>query len=314
MTVWDALKTLPNLRTLNLDLEYCKISLPLNALASLGNLHSITLKNVKSSRESSQILDAFARMVAKSPKLTSIHLFPLLSFSMAVDPTYSLHQVFRYWPSMSTTTSTSKADAPPSLRLRHLGLNSCLVRLDHITLPHLRNLQSIRLHSVIDPYDDGRRNNLNDGPQQREVGSSVDEFWRILATEEIWLEEIEHDDVGEGFLDYLEAYPTMAGPGLETGLKSLTLNPDSWHRDPSYSNPMAKRFFSKQGPLVKHAKTLEELTIKSSYEGDWSFDMNNLGTLAMCANLKTFGMGIISGKIPWGDDSDDSENTVVRVL
>jgi len=244
-------------------------------------------------------------MVAKSPKLTSIHLFPLVS---AEDPKYSLHQVFKYWPSMF------KADAPLPLRLHHLSLNSCLVRLDHITLPHLRHLQSIHLQSVIDPYDDDRRNNLNNGPQQREVGSSVDEFWRTLAAEEIWLEEIKHEDVGEGFLDYLEAYPTMAGPGPETGLKSLTLNPDSGYRGPSYSNPMARRFFSKQGPLIKHAKTLDELTIKSWYEGGWSFDMNNLRTLAMCANLKTFGMGIISGKIPYGEDSDDSKNTVVRLL
>ena len=99
-TVWDALKTLPNLRTLDLNVKYCQIPLPLDTIASLGDIHSITLKDVEYSRRSSQILDAFARMVAKSPKLMSMDLLYLQSSSRATEPAYSLHHAFKYWPSI----------------------------------------------------------------------------------------------------------------------------------------------------------------------------------------------------------------------
>jgi len=247
----------------------------------------------------------------------SMDLLYLQSSSRATEPAYSLHHAFKYWPSiLSITTSTPQADACPPLQLRHLGLNACLVRLDHIVLPHLRHLQSIHLQSIIDPYDDSYPNNINNGSRQRKVGSSIDEFWRALASEEVWVEEIVHEDVGVGFLDYLELYPTTAGsgPGPEAGLKSLTLSPDPWHRGPSYSNPLAGRFFSDRGLLIKHAKTLEKLLIKPRYEGDWCFDVNNLKVLAACANLKAFGMSVISGQIPLSDDGADMENIVVRVL
>jgi len=42
--------------------------------------------------------------------------------------------------------------------------------------------------------------------------------------------------------------------------------------------------------------------------------ITNLKVLATCANLKAFGMSVISRQIPLSDDGADTENNVVRVL
>ena len=291
-TLWDALEGLPNLRTLDLELRLCKVPLPLNSLASIGVLQVIVLKDIDSTPHSAEILDALAWMVARSTHLTSIDLLPVKPYSKPVDPLYSLHQVFNY---CSTSASSPTTTENQPLRIHHLGLNACLVRLDRKTLPHLRHLKFLSLRSIIDPYMDPYDNdsfNLNSGDEQKKFGSSLDEFWRTLKREGVWLEEIVHEDVGVGFLDYLEAYPTRSNGG--TVLKSLNLTPDPWYRGLLYSNPMARRFFSEQGALHKHANNMEDLRIEPVYEGDWCFDTYNVDAVSACCQLKVLGMSVLS--------------------
>ena len=290
-TVGNALSALPNLRILDLDLKHCKVPLRLDRLTGLN---TIVLSNVDYARDSEHILDVFAKMVAKSPQLTSIEILPVWSYLRQVAPIYSLHQIFKYYPT----------DIPP-LRLHHLGLNACLLRIDHTTLPHIKHLKSLRLRSFIDPYAapyDGYEKNPNNGEEQKKVGSHLDSFWRTMATEGIWLEKIVHQDVGPGFLDYLSSY---------SGLKALTLTPDPWYRSLEYSNPMARQFFANLGPLFRHSQSLEDLRIDPCYEGDWCVDTYNVAAISACTNLKEFGMSVLSGQLLRRDTDDNTENGVV---
>lgn len=115
-----------------------------------------------------------------------------------VPQTHSFHQVFKYYP----------VDAPP-LRLGHLGLNACLLRLDQTTLRHIKTLKSLRLTAIVDPFglpDGDDETNINNGEKQKRVGSSIEDFWKTMASEGIWLEDILHEDVCPAFLDYLSSY------------------------------------------------------------------------------------------------------------
>jgi len=286
--VIEALKSFTSLQTLDLDLKECKISLRLHDITTL---HAISLTNIDYSRHAEEIYDNFAKMVSKSPNLTSVDILPVKNFSKPTPPTHSLHQVFKYYP----------ADAPP-LRLRHIGLNACLLRLDHTTLRHLKTLKSLQLTAIIDPYAppyDGYETNIDNGEEQKRVGSSLADIWKTMEAQGIWLEAIHHEDVCPEFLDYLSSY---------SGLKSLNVRPDPWHKGLPYSNPLATRFFANPGPLFNHLQTLENLHIEPRYEGDWCFDSHNASAVAACINLRTFGMSVLSSRVRYSDDAEPLAN------
>jgi len=190
-------------------------------------------------------------MVANSPQLTSIDFFPGKSpLTDMTSPEHSLHHLLECIRNNAAR-----------LRLRHLGLDACLLRLDGTTLPHLRWLKSLRLTHVYDPYAQphgSQHADIKNAEKHKQVGSSVEELWRTMAHEGIWLEDIVHEDVCPGFLEYLSSY---------SGLKSLKLVPDQGGQTSSYANAQAQQLFAQTGPLIHHSHTLEKLVIMPRYEG-----------------------------------------------
>jgi len=271
--VMSAMKTLPSLRSLTIDAKYLKIPLNLDEFTSL---HTISLLNSNDSDHSEEIMDTLAKMVANSPQLTSIELLPQ-SHQEVTSPKHSLHHLVKYMPNDAAV-----------LRLRHLGLSESLLRLDSTTLPHFRSLKSLQLTGITDPYSPFY-NNPSNLDEVRQVGSSLEDFWRTMANEGIWLEEIDHVDVCPEFQDYLMMY---------SGLRSLKLTPDPWSKEPAYVKAQAERFFAIPGPLLQHSQTLEELFIRPRYEGGWCFDVQSPSeSLSACVHLKKLGVGIISEQL-----------------
>ena len=130
-------------------------------------------------------MDALAKMVANSPQLTSIDFFPGKSpLTDMTSPKHSLHHLLECIPNNAAR-----------LRLRHLGLDACLLRLDGTTLPHLRWLKSLRLTHVYDPYAQphgSQHADIKNAEKHKQVGSSVEELcgpwhtrasgWKISST------------------------------------------------------------------------------------------------------------------------------------
>ena len=273
----SALKTLPSLQTLTINATYCKIPLKLNKISGLS---TISLKN-DDADFSEKTLEALAKMVANSPQLTSIDLLSGLSSRKSRSYKHSLHYLLKHYPK----------DAAP-LRLHHLGLDGCYLRLDSTTLPHLRSLKSLRLTRIIDPYAPSHGSlgaNIDGTNQLKQVGNSYEDLWKIMENKGIWLEKIDHDDVCPEFQQYLATY---------SSLKILRLIPDTRYKGATYLKEQSKHFFDNSGPLLRHSQNLEELIIKPRYEGGWCFDMySSSESLSACVKLKKLGICVLAHQV-----------------
>ena len=160
----------------------------------------------------------------------------------------------------------------PSGRLRRLCLHDCFVHIDKFTLPHLRQLTSLELICVqYTPY-----------PWSTFIGSGIQ------------LEELVHNTITDSLIDYLSSY---------SGLKKLWLSVSPF-MDTSPSDQAATRFFN--NVLSRHVETLESLSVKAYYEGEWCFTSQNAGVISQCTKLNHLLMGITSAKN--SRDSDSVEN------
>ncbi|KDR72800.1 hypothetical protein GALMADRAFT_101133 [Galerina marginata CBS 339.88] len=279
-TVMDALKSLPNLREFWVSLPSIKTPVAWEHLKGLRQIH---IEGTCDEHED-ETFDSLAKAVAQSPQLTSIEIASGWRYRLPTNKKQSLHQIFKYYP----------RDATP-LRLRHLQLMTWLVRLDEVTLPHLKHLTSLELVNIEDPYarspytlaesdDESEAKHEN-----RRYGSSVEEIWKTMRSARIRLEELTVDVVTPSFLDYLSSY---------SGLKMLHITPGGFHEGTS-SDALAKKFFA--DPLQKHSGSLEDLNIAARYEGLWCFSDHNLPAIAKCTNLKSLRIAIISSQL-WNDD------------
>jgi hypothetical protein len=289
--VMNALKTLPNLRVLLLHTTHCKIPVPFHDLS--GMIEEISIHGTT---DQAEILDNIAKLVARSPKITSVEVLSDWRYRQPVDENHSLHQIFKYYPQSS-----------PPLQLRRLSLKSCLVKLDDVTLPHLQHLTSLSLKSVDDPFKRRPRwgiiqdesSDLQHAIAQQKYGSSLDDIWKMLKISRIHLEELTLDVVVPSFLEYLASY---------SGLKKLRLTAGGFN-DGSISDSTAKQFFS--APFTNHVQSLGDLDITAPYEGSWCFGPCNLAAISRCTNLKTLRMAIISGQLYLSPGSLDELNVIV---
>lgn len=268
-----AISRAPNLRSLHLTISHSKIPISFD---DFSHLHSISIVGT-SQKYHEQIFESVAHMVARSPDLTSIDVVSNWRYYHGIDRTQSLHQLFKY----------CDPDAPP-LRLRHLGLQMCLVKLDATTLPHLGHLKSLRLTHIEDPHSRGQYTiedeELGDSPlrtEQKRYGSSLAEFWTALLQSGVQLEEITLDTVVSPFVDYLASY---------SGVRRLHLTPGGF-RDGNTSDFMAESFFI--WALPNHTASLEDLSINAVYEGGWCFGSHNRELFAQCTRLKTWRMSLV---------------------
>jgi hypothetical protein len=287
----NALKTLPNLRVLLLGITNCKFPFPLH---DLSGIQEISICDI-SENHNAEIFDNVAKLVAQSPKITSIDIMSYSRYFGEPDHLcQSLHQIFKHYPQSSVP-----------LRLRHLSLKACFVKLDDLTLPHLQHLTSLSLLNIENP--DNRRSRWeNNEPselpltkEQQTYGSSLDDIWKALTFSGIYLEELALDVVVPSFLEYLASY---------SGLKKLRLTADGF-RDGYSSDSMATQFFST--PFINHVQSLEDLSITALFEGSWCFGPWNQAIVSRCTNLKTIKMAIVSGQLHPFEDSSVKRNVIV---
>ena len=165
-------------------------------------------------------------------------------------------------------------------------MDSCLVRFDDITLPHLKYLTSLSLTNIKDTsdstptYSDGRISVDSEEEikaEQGRWGSSGHEIWSALIKADIFLEEITVDFVVHTFIAYLASY---------SGLKILNLTNGA--SDEEISNDLAARFYAK--PLSNHVQSLRKLARRIVGE-------HNLFLISQCINLKHLVVTVISSQV-----------------
>jgi len=257
----DALRALPKMDSLHARISHCRLQVPFHWFSKLqeisidginGQYHTGTLENL-------------SKMVSHSPQLHSINIKSGIRYPTPLAKTQSLHQLFQKF---------SKDAAP--LRLRRLVLDTCLLRFDDVTLPHLKYLTSLSLTHIEDTSDPHPTYFYRVNPdseeiktEQRRWGSSLQEIWSALIKTDIRLEEITIDVVVPAFVAYLASY---------SGLRLLSLTGDG--SDQKASDDLATQFYAK--PLANHVQSLRKLDIAANYEGSWCVDEHNLSLISQC--------------------------------
>ncbi|KAF8968535.1 hypothetical protein BDZ97DRAFT_1755206 [Flammula alnicola] len=305
-TIMKALRSLPKLQNLSIGLTFLKIALPLQRLQTLREI-TITDKNCSSGEGPNyETYSNLGKLIARNSFITSIHIERQDYDSQHTDPSASFHHLFWCYPK----------DAAP-LRLRRLVLRRMLIKLDNITLPHLRHLTALDVSSMLEPYEPDPHPSDSDSPfstesrteeelleKQRAVGSNISDIWDTLMVFGIYLEEITLTKITPSFLEYLECY---------SGLKKLTFT-SSGFNNATKSDKCATRFFGT--PLTKHVRTLEKLNINAEFEGLWCFGDHNMAVIMQCHALRVlgiriFGEGLQNKKSPTGAEE---ENAVVLLI
>ncbi|KAF8961941.1 hypothetical protein BDZ97DRAFT_1826736 [Flammula alnicola] len=188
---------------------------------------------------------------------------------------------------------------PPEMPLSvsHLVLQSWCVRLDSVTLTHLRALESLSLYNNIDVRQNPP-SNVDELAMEELMArteaycSSNDDIWDALREDRIWLKEIATDGVSHALLDYLASY---------SGLQKLTLSSSSTH-DGLASDVLALKFY--KDVLPKHAASLVALDVCPEYEGKWCFGLHNRTSFLDCTNLETLKVNIKSDEINRAKEQD----------
>ncbi|KAJ3509104.1 hypothetical protein NLJ89_g5395 [Agrocybe chaxingu] len=222
IAVVEALVGLSTLKNLHLNTTNCKAALPVDKLKGLEEISIFGLCSYV------ETMDNVGRLIARSPGLRSLKVAQYRNYGKPLGKAQSLHQLLEY------------CDPLEPLRLRHLSVQEALVRLDHITLPHLRSLTSLELTSVCDPFNTGNRysyyrsqDDTGAAFDAQKVGSSTEDIWKAFASTGVRLEKLKHDSLPRSLLKYLSSY---------SGLKSLNIAPT--HFDSAgLSDAAATEFF-----------------------------------------------------------------------
>lgn len=239
------------------------MDIPFHMFQGLRHIHVMNIRE-----NQPQTFDNIKKMIAQSPRLNSISVHGHWEGRIGKA---SLHELFKHYPS----------NAPP-LCIHSLAITYFLVRLDEVTLPHLRHLTSLDIDDMIDPTEPPEPWRsplpLDAIMHQNRYGSSHEEVWTMVFQAGLQLEEISTHRVCPAFLDYLGSY---------SGLKKLRLVPEGF-RDGASSNRAASRFYES---IRKHAQSLEELDICALYEDAWCINNRNpssglFSIISTCPNLK----------------------------
>ncbi|KAF8152365.1 hypothetical protein B0H34DRAFT_724892 [Crassisporium funariophilum] len=282
-TVMDALRTLPNLRSLHINIDHCKEELRLDKLIGL---HAISISGT-ASKHYEQIMEHLSRMIAGSPQLTSITMAS--NYGRRATPTkpqcttkpQSLHHLVKYYP---------KDTAP--LRLRFLSMQTYFVCLDKITMPHLKFLTSLELKNIVYTPESNRM-------KEERFESTPNDIWSMLAQGASRLEEISvHNQIVPSFLKYLKSY---------SGLKKLKLRIGRFE-DGSDSDQIALQFYG--NALDNHTTSLENLDILARFEGSWYFGAHNQALISKCTKIKELHMCVVA----WKPQAGASTTEVIRLL
>ena len=288
--VLDALRSYQNLRRLDISLAHARISIPLHLFTTLREISLDEHAESADDTFNAETILNLARMLSLSPPGQLTHLSVNREWQgTRTTKALSLRDLFQFYPPLP--------DAPP-LRLKHLDLQNCFVRLDDSLLPHFRHLTSLHLYHILEPCREpivrgyrgmfSKLSAINDEVMRAQiaVGARLDEFWDTLSREELFLEEIRLNQVEPRFLRYLMRY---------SGLKRLSVSTNLFLTGVE-SDVVARQFFSV--PLATHKDSLEELVINATYEGLWCFGEHNVENFAHLEKLRVLSVAISSADLP----------------
>jgi hypothetical protein len=253
MIIMDALTGLSNIQ--DMQLSFFGGLLPLLQLDRLSGLKKISLSG-NCNNFHSDIIDGIAEAIAKSPDLVSLevklHIY---------NPEATLHDLL------------SKVPQGSPLRLTHLVLAGMSVRMDSLTLPHLRSL--VYLNSDFPFIDPTRR-----------CASKIPGIYAALNREKIHLNHVVVGMVDDVILDYLQSY---------SGLETLKVSPTTFSTA-AQSDAMSYRLYN--SVLPKHADSIQVLDIQPSYEGRWCYNLEDVPVvLAQCKKLRSLSIALTSGAV-----------------
>lgn len=200
------------------------------------------------------------------------------------------------WPSnhndtLAVSDLLSGISRGQPLRLTCLELDGWPTTLKPCVLPHLRSLISLKFVNGWERASDLLTFEIDEIPANPRAG----EVWEVLRTAAIFIPEIIVDVVDDAQLIYLDSHP---------GIKKLTLLGAG---DSESSDLLATKFYGTI--LPKHVHTLESLTIKAAFEGNWCFGKHNFAVLARCRRLVELKMSYMSPHVNY--ETPNLENTVV---
>lgn len=276
IVVMDSLASLPALEDLRISLGGAPASSL--KLELLTNLRKITISGYCPNYKQ-DVVSGLHTLIANSPRLTYLDVG--YNTRANVLDVSSLHDLFNGVP----------RDIP--LDLRHLVLRNWCVRLDEITLPHIRLLESLSLHLNIEPQQIASHQAAEEPETSHTLSrtaqycSTTSEIWTTLREERIKLKEISTDEITPAFLEYVASY---------SGLEKLTLTFTTAREDDVYtSEKLALKFYNEVLPM--HAQSLTTLDICPIYEGKWCFGSHNAASLHLCTKLQNLRIHINSEEI-----------------
>ena len=208
----------------------------------------------------------------------------------------SLHQIFQFLT----------PEVEP-LRLKDLRMTQSLIKLDALTIPHLRHLTCLHLLSMEIPSnrkekdpdisDDMNSESSRDLEKAEDcIGSKMSDVWSALHRAEIYLKEIAVTDINTGLLGYLTHYTGLTKLAIFSGRSSLE------------SDASASLFFT--APLASHVKTLEELDLRASFDDLWCLGEHNISAISSCTGLKRLRVCVSRADLPKSKSLGDSESEV----
>ncbi|KAF8886345.1 hypothetical protein BD779DRAFT_1530897 [Infundibulicybe gibba] len=214
--------------------------------------------------------DSISEIIGSSPGLTHLDLEYARAFG---ERTPTFHDLISKVP----------ADCP--LQLHHLRIQGCCIRLDHQTLPHLRQLRSLVLCDVPWIRDDKR---LLHPPRvlakSDKFASSLSDVWGVVRRVALPIEEA-ITPVDDAVLDHLAALNGLRKLVITQAI-SRTNSSTTWTRLSAPSDAenevLARKFFA--CVLPRHCKTLVSLNVLSMCGGPW-FLGSNAESLLECTQL-----------------------------
>ncbi|KAF8889444.1 hypothetical protein CPB84DRAFT_1449294 [Gymnopilus junonius] len=292
--VLNALLSYANLTSLHISLTHARIAIPFHLFS---NLEKIILDEHLSPDKKSIGQDSvvnLAKLVAQLPpgQISSLTVHREWHMTRSTKA-LSLHDLFQFM------------DEATPLHLQRLEISGSFVRLDSVTVPHLRHLTSLHINNAFEPSREpvvkgARGTFVRCGTvaddvleKQRAVGSSLNQFWTDLSRESIHLEEIVLNNVVPGFMQYLTTY---------SGLKRLKLSA-VFFTTTAGSEASAQMFFSNPFKLESHSDSLENLSINVTYEGLWCFGRHCVDSISQLKLLRKLEIAIA------GDDLGQLEES-----
>jgi hypothetical protein len=264
--------------------------LPLNQLAGL---HRIVLSGYCDGSDAfrKNIVQQLGHVIANCPQLSHLDVESGL---------YRAHSAGENMPMLHDLLG--KVSPGNLLPLKHLGLTDWCMRLDSITLPHLKSIASLKIDNNMLPLtsnvtDSSPSHHSDKIPLLDDYSSENHEIWETLRKEGIYPIRITTDIIDDALLNYLASHP---------GLEELTFtHANSSNR--TKSNELADKFY--WWVLPKHIASLTKLTIHAAFEGNWCFGRHNVSIISRAQGLVHLTVGLNSLAMDrWyaNDEEDDS--------